>query len=201
MDFSNFNSAAQWVMGNGYLFIFLAMCLEGSIVTAAAAFACGLGIFDPIIIFILAFLGDVLPDAVFYGVGYWGRETVVNKFGHYFGLTDERIAKIEKLALEHIGKTIIAIKMTPIAPLPGLMAIGAVKVPFSKYMAIIAGFTLPKVLFFMLIGYYFGQMYSTIIKYAEDSGIILLSISVIILLIYISYNRFSARIANRVEKI
>ena len=201
MDFSNFDAVAQWVMDNGYLFIFLAMCLEGAIVTAASAFACALGLFNPFIIFILAFIGDVLPDAIFYGVGYWGRATVVSRFGHYFGLTNERIAKIEKLASEHSGKTLLAIKLTPMAPLPGLMAVGAVKMPFARFIAVIIGFTVPKVLFFMVIGYYFGQMYSTIIKYAEDSSIIILSIAAIIFLIYVIYNRLSVRIANRVEKI
>ena len=201
MDFTNFNVVSQWVMANGYFFIFLAMCLEGSIVTAAASFACALGLFEPWVIFILAFFGDVIPDAIYYGMGYLGRATLVNKFGHLFGLTDERIEKIEKLAVEHAGKTLIAIKLTPMAPLPGLMAIGAVRMPFLKYILVIIGYTIPKVLFFMAVGYYFGQMYSTIVKYIEDGGVIIISIAVIIFIIYFIYNRLSGRIANRVEKI
>jgi len=201
MELSSFDAVLQWVMANGYFFVFLAMCLEGSIVTAAAAFACALGIFEPWAIFVLAFLGDVIPDAIYYGMGYLGRATLVNKFGHLFGLTDERIEKIEKLAVEHAGKTLVAIKLTPMAPLPGLMAVGAVRMPFIKYILIIIGYTLPKVLFFMVIGYYFGQMYGTITKYIEDGGIIIASITVIAFIIYFIYNRLSGKIADRVEKI
>ncbi|MCX6796338.1 MAG: hypothetical protein NTW06_02455, partial [Candidatus Falkowbacteria bacterium] len=113
MDFSNFSTATQWIMANGYLLIFLAMCIEGPVVTAAAAFACALGAFNPALIFVLAFFGDVLPDSLYYLIGFLGREAVVNKFGHYFGLTDERIRRMEDLAAKHAVKTLVAIKLTP----------------------------------------------------------------------------------------
>lgn len=201
MDFGNFNFVAQWVIANGYWLMFLAMCVEGPIVTAAASFACALGIFNLPIVFILAFFGDVLPDALYYGIGLWGRSAIVNRFGRYFGLTEKRIKRIESLAAQHGGKTLVAIKLTPMAPFPGLMAIGAAKMRFQKFIGIIAAFTIPKVLFFMVLGFYFGQMYGTVIKYIKDGSIILLSALALIIIIYLFYNQVAAYFAKRVEKL
>ena len=200
MDFSNLNVVLPWLIANGYWLIFLAMCIEGPIVTAAAAFACALGFFNPAIIFILAFLGDVLPDISFYGIGFLGREAVVNKFGRYFGLTPERIKKVENLAQQHIAKTLIAVKLTPMIPLPGIMAIGAAKASFKKFLAIISAFTIPKVLLFMILGYYFGQIYDKVFKYIEQGGVILAVLLGIVIIISLLYDRIATLIAKQVEK-
>jgi membrane protein DedA with SNARE-associated domain len=200
MDFSNFNVVLPWLIANGYWLIFLAMCIEGPIVVAAASFACALGVFNPTIIFVLAFFGDVLPDALYYGIGFWGRESVVDKFGRYFGLTSERIKKIEELGKQHLIKTLLAIKLTPLAPLPGIMAIGAIKASFKKFLAIISIFTIPKVIIFMIIGYYFGEMYDKVFKYIEQGGVILAALSGIVIVISLLYDRIAALIAKQIEK-
>jgi membrane protein DedA with SNARE-associated domain len=95
MDFSNFNAVLPWLIANGYWLIFLAMCIEGPVVVAAASFACALGFLNPVVIFILGFFGDVLPDILFYSIGLSGREVVVNKFGRFFGLSSGRIKRLK----------------------------------------------------------------------------------------------------------
>mgnify|MGYP001591522550 CR=1 FL=1 len=54
MEQFSFATVFDWVIKHGYLFIFIAMCVEGPVVTAAAAFAAALGYFSWPVIFILA---------------------------------------------------------------------------------------------------------------------------------------------------
>jgi membrane protein DedA with SNARE-associated domain len=201
MDLTSFNGAFQWVIAHGYILMFFAMFIEGPIITSAASFASALGFFNPWIVFVLAFFGDVIPDAIYYWLGYWGGSALAKKFGHYFGLTGEKIKRIEELVGKHGGKTLIAMKLTPFAPLPGIMAVGAAKMRFQKFIAFIIGFTIPKVLFFMILGYYFGQMYSSVTKIIKDAGLILFAALVIILIIYFIYNRITPHLAKRIQKL
>ncbi len=75
-----FSAATQWVLMHGYWVIFLAMLIEGPVVTAAAAFAVALGYFNLWAIFGLSLAGDLVADIIYYAIGYWGRITVVERF-------------------------------------------------------------------------------------------------------------------------
>jgi membrane protein DedA with SNARE-associated domain len=201
MDFSNFNIVFQWIISHGYSLMFVAMCIEGPIVTAAASFAAALGNFNIYIIFILAFLGDVLPDALYYAAGYWGRYALVDRFGRYFGLSGKRMSHIEELAKKHSGKTIVGIKLTPMLPLPGLMLMGASKMNFKKFISIISLFTIPKVILFMILGFYFGYMYDAVSRYVENIGLVILLFLAIIFIIYRFYHYVTGMLAKKIGKI
>ena len=132
IDFTNFQAVFHWVIANGYWFIFLVMCVEGPMTTAAAGFASALGYFDPFIVLLLSILGDLVPDSIYYSLGYFGRGPMVEKAIHYFGLTKERVLRIENLLKEHFGKTMVVLKLTPIVPTLGFILVGYLKLSFLK---------------------------------------------------------------------
>lgn len=200
-DITNFSDAFNWVIAHGYFLMFVAMLIEGPVVTAAAAFAAALGYFSLPIIFILSLFGDIVADVIYYLIGYFSRISVVERFGKYFGLTEKRMKKIETLLNNHPIKTLIALKLTPVLPTPGLMIVGATRMPLRKFIIICAVIVLPKTVLFMLTGYYFGQAYDLIAKKFEQGGVAIAIAILFILVIYFIYNKVSAYVATKVEKI
>ena len=188
------------MIAHGYPLMFLAMCAEGPTVTAAATFASTLGFFNPVVVFVLSILGDVLPDVLFYGIGRWKGLEFVTKFGHKFGMTKERIESLEKTIKNHSGKTITVLKYTPVLAAPGLMLVGAMKMKWLRYLWFVFIVTLQKTLTFMLLGYFFGQAYG-IGKYIKYGAILPFIFIIIYFVLAFIYKRISARIVNKIEKI
>ena len=136
--------ALQWVLAHGYWLMFLAMLVEGPIITAAASFAVALGYFNIAYVFGLSLLGDLVADVIYYAVGYWGRMTLVARYGHYVGLSTERMLHIERLLQANGIKTLVALKLTPFIPTPGLMLVGVARMRLSKFTLISMLITIPK---------------------------------------------------------
>ncbi len=157
MDAQSFSALTEWVSQNSYLFIFLAMCLEGPIVTMAAAFAAAIGYLNLEAVLAIAILGDLIPDAIYYALGYWGRLKVIGPHGRHFGLPSERIERLEKLVRTHPGKAMLLIKFAPVLATPGLILAGAARMPVRIFAAWALVITLPRVALFAGLGYFSGR--------------------------------------------
>ena len=198
IDFTNFQQVLQWVIAHGYPVMFLVMCIEGPTVTAAATFAVTLGFFNPFIIFVLSIFGDVLPDALYYGIGRWKGLGFVTKFGHKFGMTKDRITKLEKTIKVHGGKTVAILKYTPVFATPGLMLVGAMKMKWWRFIFFVFIVTLQKTLTFMLLGYFFGQAYN-IGKYIKYGAMIPFVLIICYFVFAFIYKKVSENIVSKIK--
>lgn len=200
-DFATFSGSFQWVIEHGYILMFFATLIEGSIVTVAAAFAAALGYFDVFIVFAISFFGDLVADVAYYLIGYFSRLAVIEKFGKFFGLTEKRMHRIEELLNGHSVKTLIALKLTPVLPTPGLMLVGATKMPIKRFVKICSIIIFPRTIFLVIMGYYFGAAYEMLAKQFEKNYWILIAIIVIIAIVYYLFSQLLAYLGKRVEKI
>jgi len=203
LDFASFSSVFAWVTAHGYFLIFLAMCLEGPMTTAAAGFAAALGFFNPWIILLLSILGDLIPDAIYYYMGYFGNTAAVNKFSKLWsglGLTQQRVQKMEKLLHEHFGKTMIMLKLTPLLAAVGFMAVGSLRASFRKFIKISFLVTFPKSIIFLVIGYYFGHLYN-VSEYVRYTGIFLPLLVALIFILYFGGKKISSMIVKKLGKL
>ncbi|MDP2709057.1 MAG: VTT domain-containing protein [bacterium] len=185
MPASGFATILPWVIANGYLMIFAAIIIGGPIFISAAAFAAALGYLNVYAIFSLAFFGEMAVDAALYLIGYISRAAVAEKFGRYFGLTDLRITRLEQLLHNHPWKTLLIIKYSPVIPVPGFVITGASKLPFKKFFYILLALSLPKAVFFTVIGYFFGRAYDKLSQYFYYGEYLI--IGAVILFIIINY--------------
>lgn len=201
MDNSTFGTIFQWVIGHGYPLLFLAMFVEGPIVTAAAAMGAAFGYFNIWIIFGLALLGDLVADLLYYSIGYFGRLTLVERWGHRVGLSHVRLKKIERLLTTHRIKTVAVLKLTPFVPTPGFMLAGAMRLPVRMFMLTALAVTLPRTIIFMLIGYYFGYALTANPHLLENASLVLFVIVIIIIACSVIYGKFSQRVAKNIEEI
>jgi membrane protein DedA with SNARE-associated domain len=86
-------------------------------------------------------------------------------------------------------------------PAPGLMMIGAVRMPVARYTWMTLLVALPKTLLFMIMGYYFGNAYDRFSSLLENSQyIILIAVGLTVIAFY-GYKKISSMISTRLETI
>jgi membrane protein DedA with SNARE-associated domain len=194
-----FQGTVQWVLQHGYPLLFIVMLIEGPIVTAAAAFAAALHYMNIWIVLSLSILANFIPDLVYYAIGYWGRGKFLDKYGHYLGITPERIASTEKLAATHSGKSLFMIKMVPLLATPGLILVGATKMDIKKYAFWSIVIIIPSSLLYLVIGYYFGAAYNTIEHYLNLGIYVAIAAAVIVITIAYFQRRYFSRLEKKIE--
>ncbi|HUC31470.1 MAG TPA: VTT domain-containing protein [Candidatus Paceibacterota bacterium] len=193
-----FQGTVQWVLQHGYPLLFIVMLIEGPVVTAAGAFAAALHYMNVWIVLLLSVLANLIPDLVYYAIGYWGRETFINRYGHYIGITPERVASTEKLAEAHTGKSLFIIKMVPFIATPGLIIVGATRMDIRKYAFWSLIIIIPTSLLYLILGYYFGAAYATINRYLNAGGYVIAAAIVIVIVVAYLQRKYSARIAKKI---
>ena len=186
-----------WVIAHGYFIFFIATVVEGTLVTTAAGVAAGFGYYNIFIIILIAIAGDLTADTVYYFIGYHSRSLILERYGHYLGITKERMEKVGAMVHRNFGKTMFVVKLSPFIPIPGLIAIGASRVPLRKFVGMSLLITAPKAAFFAFLGFYSGKTYvyltSTITNgYYIGGGLIML-----IVIIYFIYQKITARISKK----
>jgi len=196
---SGFLGVLQWLLQNSYPLMFLGMIIEGPTIIAAASFAVTMGYFNLLIIFILAVIGDIIGDFIFYSLGYFGKMAFVKKFDKKFKISETRIEKLKTLVEKHPWKIIAAIKLSPLIPMPGLIAIGSTHLPPKKFATIIISIIIPKTILFMSIGYFFGHAYNRIYKIINNGVYGILIILVVVFVVQYLYKKISAKISQKLE--
>ena len=198
--FTSVTAIVNWVIAHGLILFFVLAFLEGPLVTAAAGAASALGYYSIYLIIIISILGDLSADAVCYLIGYFSGRRLIFRYGHWIGLTHERVEKIEKLLHRHAAKAIVIVKLSPVIPVPGLIFIGSSRVPLRKFIVTSLIITFPKSLLFALLGYYSGKTYEKITGTIANSQLMLLGIVVVVLIFYFLYQRMMTRFSQNIDK-
>lgn len=176
------------------------MVLEGHITITAMSFAITFGYFNFGIIFILAFLGDIVGDFIWYAIGRFGTIAFINRFGHIFKSSEKRVKTLNYFFEKHPIKTLMAIKLSPIIPMPGLIIAGSSGMSVKKFFISISIIIIPKTLLFMALGYFFGNAYSTLSNYINNA---LYAIGIIIILAWLTfygYRKLTKRFSEKLEE-
>jgi len=163
----------------GYWLMLPLMVIEGPIVTVLAATMAALGAFNVFIVLGFSILGDLIGDALFYGLGYkWGM-TFVHRFGKYIGITESLVLRMEKYFEKHGGKTIFAVKSTTGLCWTTFVAAGIVKMNFKKFMqySFFGGIVWSG--FLVAMGYFYGFLWRDLKQYISWVGWIVFAVAAI----------------------
>ncbi len=136
--------------------------IEGPITTVIASFLASLGFLNVFIVYGFAVLGDIIGDLGLYWIGRLGRNTIIPRYGHYVGVTNERLKFAEEHYKKHLASTVFLGKIVDVTNLPILLTAGVTKTDMKKYLQVISVAALGKAAVFTVIGYYFGRFYITI---------------------------------------
>ena len=173
-----------------YLFLFPIVVIEGPIITVIAGLLVSLGHLNIFITYAVIVFGDMVGDSLYYVIGFYGRLGFVERWGHFLGMTKERVVKIENHFTNHTGKTLITGKLTHFAGAVILVAAGVAKVPYWKFIWYNFLPTIPKSLALLLLGYYFGKAYQQIDSYFNYIALAGSVVLVLTVTAYIFIKRF-----------
>jgi membrane-associated protein len=197
MQFLTLTTLVPWVIAHGYFLFYIVSVIEGTLTTIAAGVATGFGYYNLYIIILIAIAGDITGDIICYFIGYKSRNLILDRHGHLLGLTKEKIEKIGQTLHKHFIKTMLVIKLSPFIAVPGLIAIGASRVPIKKFVGMSLFVTAPKSIFFVLLGFYSIKTYIHLTTIVKDGSYILGGIIVLMLGIYIIYKKTTSHFAQK----
>jgi membrane protein DedA with SNARE-associated domain len=199
MDQTVFATIFQWVVAHGYWFMLGLMMIEGPMVTTVASFAASWGYFNPVFVYLLAIVGDVVPDIAYYYFGFGANFALTKGFRGHWRLPVAWQEKIEKFLSNNTVKTVVFVKLTPFLPFPGLAFMGSRRVNFWKVIITCTWITAIKDLIFVLIGYTLGQVFNlnTYLKYGNW---VLPALLVVFIILYFIYRLFFALLSKKLDR-
>jgi membrane protein DedA with SNARE-associated domain len=138
-----------------YEAIFPIAFLEGPIITIISGVLVSRGRLALLPTLIVVFLGDFFSDIVFHIIGRGGR-TMIDylKFLH---ITPEQLVKLEDRFHNHPMKTMIVAKISYGLGAVFMIASGASRMIWKKFLGYISGLNLIRSSILLAIGYYFGR--------------------------------------------
>ncbi len=159
------NTLFGWIATYRYLVLLPAAIIEGPIVSIIAGFLISVHTMEFWIVLGILVIGDVIGDVLLYGVGRWGSDSIVKRWGPAFGATPERMDTFEKLFKSNEKKMLLFGKWGHAFGFPILVSAGVIKENLGEFIWINVLGTIPKTLFLILIGFYFGTAYLNIDRY------------------------------------
>ena len=199
MDYS---SITDFLLKYGYPIIFLLSVYEGPFVTITASFLAASGFFSIFIIYPIVVIADLIGDIIWYYVGYFGREKIINRWGRLLGLPYDRLEKIEKINerfKKHQGKIMFGAKITHFVGFPFLIAAGILKWDIKKFVWLNFLGALPKSFLWVVIGYFFGQVSVIVIKYLKYGSYISIALFAFSIAAYFIIMRVSKKYFKKFE--
>ncbi|MFA6520552.1 MAG: hypothetical protein WCT44_03025 [Candidatus Paceibacterota bacterium] len=185
-----------------YLILFPLAAVEGPLIALVVGFLVYSGIFDFRIAFIVLLFGDIVPDTIYYFIGYFSDQS---KFIQKHFLNSNFFAKhsmiVKRLWTEHTFKTMFFGKLAYGMAIPFLISAGIVKITYRRFIA----YTLPISIFqyglIMTIGYYMGNSYELALKYINYAYLLMAVLVVLLIFVYISITKYAKREIISMEKI
>ena len=163
-----------------YLILVPLAIIEGPIVSVIAGFLTTLNVFNPLVVYVVMVIGDIAGDGIFYYLGYSGK-----KLFNYFKINEEKIEKAKVYFEKNHQKAIAGSKIMWGIGTAGLIAAGALHVPYKRYFKTCALYSLGQSLIMMLLGIFFGQAYVIIGKYLDYYTTTVSILALVILLTFI----------------
>ena len=113
----------------------LGMPLPGETFLIASSFLASRGQMHILWVAAVAVAAAVLGDNVGYGIGRWGRQRLVLRYGAHIGITAERLARTEQLFARFGPEIVIVARFIPVLrQLNGVVAGGA-RMPWKRFLA------------------------------------------------------------------
>ena len=170
-----------------YAFLFPGLVVEGPVLTLMAgilASPAGGSIMNVFTLFWVVYIADITGDTLYYVLGRYGGRPAVKRFGHYVGLTIERFTFVENYFEKHGGKTLALGKISHGFGWPIMAAAGSARMSYGRFILINALVSIPKSIFLVLLGYYYGESFEILSHYIGTGSLIFTTVIIAAVLVY-----------------
>ncbi len=165
----------------GYIVILPVSIIEGPIIAVISGFLVSMGQLNFYIVLGILLLGDALGDIMYYSIGRWIHGPIARIFSAR--VDSRRQTQLQKMFNKHSIKILLINKMHTLGSVT-LYYAGVLRMPLARFMIINVLGSVPKVLIFLAVGYFFGASYLQLQKYIGYLAIVSLAIPATFLVIY-----------------
>jgi membrane protein DedA with SNARE-associated domain len=110
---------------------------------------------------VFGILGALIGNQIGYWVGHKGGRPFVLKWGHYVKLTPERLARVEQLFVRYGGKAVFAARFFSVSRMLEALVAGISRMHWGTFLFYSALGGAVWVTAVVLVGYFFGQSWSS----------------------------------------
>ena len=145
----------QFFIKYKYQAIFPIAFFEGPIISIISGFLVSRSQLSFLPALIIVFLGDFLSDFIFYLIGRGGRHAM--QYIKFLRIPEEKLQKLEDQYKHHAWRTMIVAKMSYGLGIAFMVASGATRLSWKKFIGYVASLNFIRSILLMGIGYYFGK--------------------------------------------
>jgi membrane protein DedA with SNARE-associated domain len=139
----------------GYIILFPAGVVAGPAAYLVAGALIAGGALNWLIVTIMLVAADLVGDAAYYSLGRWGHGPLMDGIGRRLSMTPERLQPIEDRFRRNDWILILIGKSQAFGAVV-LYAAGATRMNFPRFLWWNLVATVPKIILFELVGYFFG---------------------------------------------
>ena len=169
--------------GWNYVLLAILVAVEGPVTTLLGAAAASSGVLQPKLVFLSASLGNLTADFLWYTLGYMGKIEWLERYGGWMGIRQEILDRLKRMMVRHGTKILLVAKLTAGFIIPSLIAAGLARLPFRRWLPVIAVGEMIWTGSLVLIGYYTTV---AIYRFAHDLEYIMVAASIIFLVVIIA---------------
>jgi membrane protein DedA with SNARE-associated domain len=192
------------VLSNGGLAGYVILCglmfVEGPIATLLASFLSSIGIFNVFYVFILSFLGNMIPDTLLFLFGRYSRKKRVESLAGKFGLSKKALLKLESGLKMHSIKTLFLLKSTKFISVFGIIVVGFLKLSSKRFFISAAIFNLLFSIVFVSIGFFSGVAFGKVLAYSNYIGIFLFCAVVFVIILGVALKIIFRKIVGKLTE-
>jgi membrane protein DedA with SNARE-associated domain len=170
----------QLLINYKYILLFPLSIIEGPIITVIAGFVSSLGLMNWLLIYIIVIAGDIVGDTIMYAFGRYGGG-FLKKHGFRVGATPERLEAAKEYFANHHHKAIITSKIFHGVGVSGLIAAGALKISYARFIKTCGAISLVQSAILLILGIFFGHAYQQIGQYFDTYAAVI-SVTVLIII-------------------
>lgn len=158
--------------------------IEGPIIAVIAGLLCSRGVMNVLYIYPIIIFGDLIGDSLVYFLGRSGRSTskLLLTIKKWIGLTETKMERARTFFETNPRKTIALSKVILGVGVAGIYMAGNARVPYSKFIPICLATSAAQYIFYIGLGFLFGQAYEQINHYLNFFASITITIGIAFLL-------------------
>lgn len=137
-----------------YFALALLVAFEGPMATLLGAAAASAGAMRPLLVFFAASAGNLTADTLWYAIGYMGKIEWLFHLGQRFGISRERLERLQGHMRKHAVKVLFFAKLSMSLMIPSLIAAGLVKARWRSWFPAVFGGEIIWTGGLVLIGYF-----------------------------------------------
>lgn len=168
-----------------YLVVFLGTIIEGEVVLLTAGFLAFNGAVNVYWVILIAFLGAITGDNIWYAVGRYGGLKFINRYGKFMLLSKERIQRAAEYFEKHGRKTVFFSRFIFGTRIGSAALAGTFGMSRKRFILSNAVGALTWVIITVLLGYFFGSSFHNLRHAVHGTEIALLILAALAFIIAI----------------